>query len=83
MRGKSSVPISREEARLALLLAQGLHNLEIASILRAAPGAVESRVRRLRRRAGAADRVELALFGVASLPALRRFTGASRKRAAA
>ncbi len=63
-----TVNLSRRESQLVSLLAQGLKNKEIASMLLISDGTVKVYLSRLFRKLGVKDRFELALFGLRNLP---------------
>jgi len=66
--GVKSVSLSRRESQLVSLLAQGLKNKEIASMLLISDGTVKVYLSRLFRKLGVKDRFELALFGLRNMP---------------
>lgn len=63
-----AVNLSRREGQLVSLLAQGLKNKEVASILGISDGTVKVYLSRLFRKLGVKDRFELALFGLRNMP---------------
>ncbi|MCS7314515.1 MAG: response regulator transcription factor [Bryobacterales bacterium] len=60
------VPLSRREAQLVNLLAQGYKNKEIAYALGISEGTIKVYLSRLYRKVGVKDRYELALYGLRS-----------------
>lgn len=63
-----TINLSKRESQLVALLAQGLRNKEIASLLLISEGSVKVYLSRLFRKLGVNDRFELALFGLRNLP---------------
>lgn len=68
------VTLTRREAQLVVLLAQGLKNKEIATTLRISDGTVKVYLSRLFQKVGAKDRFELALFGLKNLHSMDAMT---------
>lgn len=68
MAGKA-VTLSKREGQLVGLLAQGLKNKEIATLLTISEGTVKVYLSRLFRKLGVNDRFELALYGLRNMPA--------------
>ncbi len=60
------VPLSRREAQLVSLLAQGYKNKEIAYALAISEGTIKVYLSKLYRKLGVKDRYELALYGLRS-----------------
>lgn len=67
-RASQAIRLSRRESQLVTLLAQGLKNKEIASMLLISDGTVKVYLSRLFRKLGVKDRFELALFGLRNMP---------------
>jgi DNA-binding NarL/FixJ family response regulator len=63
-----AITLSKREGQLVSLLAQGLRNKEIASLLLISEGTVKVYLSRLFRKLGVNDRFELALYGLRNLP---------------
>lgn len=64
-----AVNLTKRESQLVSLLAQGLKNKELASLLAISEGTVKVYLSRLFRKLGVNDRFELALYGLRNLPA--------------
>lgn len=65
--GSKSVTLTKRERQLVTLLAQGLKNKEIASMLFISEGTVKVYLSRLFHKVGVKDRFELALYGLKNL----------------
>ena len=63
-----AITLTRRESQLVSLLAQGLKNKELASLLMISEGTVKVYLSRLFRKLGVNDRFELALYGLKNLP---------------
>jgi two-component system nitrate/nitrite response regulator NarL len=72
------IALSRRQAQLIRLLAQGLKNKEIASVLGIAEGTVKAYLTVLFEKVGAKDRFELALFGLKNLKGFNEERAAPR-----
>lgn len=72
------IHLSKRQSELIHLLAQGLKNKEIASILGISEGTVKSYLTALFEKVGAKDRFELALFGLKHLKDFKGEHAASR-----
>jgi DNA-binding NarL/FixJ family response regulator len=72
--GSKAVTLTKRERQLVNLLAQGLKNKEIASMLFISEGTVKVYLSRLFHKVGVKDRFELALYGLKNLenPSLRQ-----------
>lgn len=75
------VTLSRRQAQVIQLLAQGLKNKEIASALGIAEGTIKAYLTVLFEKLGAKDRFELALFGLKNLKACNEAAATPRKSA--
>jgi len=73
------VTLSRRQAQVIRLLAQGLKNKEIGSALGIAEGTVKAYLAVLFEKLGAKDRFELALFGLKNLKTCNEAAAAPRK----
>jgi DNA-binding NarL/FixJ family response regulator len=70
-----SVHLSRRERQLLELVSQGLSNKQIAAVLSISEGTVKVYFSKLFRKVGVSDRLELALYGLRSMPAVETTGG--------